>query len=128
MGIPVRAGDLLGMKALGAPLYVSSPASADNLCSGGDAWTDPAPGDMLTSTNCVIGARINVTARIEHDADGDGRGDESQDLCPSDAARFDRSCSGTTLGPTLVGGSPPGGAVCLAPPCTFSNLPPRVSR
>jgi hypothetical protein len=79
--IPVRQGDLIGLflsnqvgcwDRTGATGFTLGYKATDVLSGPGtfDA-TDP-------------GYQVPVTAQIEHDADNDGYGDETQDLCPTD--------------------------------------------
>lgn len=83
--LPIQAGDLLGLgqtdvpgagnyfafSVPGASNYYKSPAVADGVTAG----------PSNTNTNF----EMLVNADIEADADGDGYGDETQDLCPSQA-------------------------------------------
>lgn len=52
-------------------------------------YPEPGVGDTQTGTVDVHGYRVNIRAEVEPDADGDGYGDESQDLCPTSAATHD---------------------------------------
>jgi hypothetical protein len=70
------------------------------------------------------GARLNVAAVLEADADGDGYGDETQDRCPSD-----RSTQGPCRGGSGGGGGGGGGGGNASP--TILGRPsakPRVFR
>lgn len=49
------------------------------------------PSDFTTSTY----SKLNLAATVEPDADHDGYGDETQDLCPTDPTRFNAGCSGS---------------------------------
>ena len=84
--IPVRQGDVLGLLFPpqedcpgginpGNGFYVVSQTNAD---------VPPGPGTF--DAGPFPSFQISVTAQIEHDADGDGYGDETQDGCPTDAA------------------------------------------
>lgn len=89
--VPVRQGDVLG---LFFPAQTQCPGgdSAPSTYSYGTVVGDVAPGPGsfgLTAQSF----KFPVTAQIEHDADGDGYGDETQDGCPTDA---------TTQGPCPV--------------------------
>ena len=41
---------------------------------------------------------MNMQAALESDADSDGYGDSSQDLCPGDGGATDTACSGELFG------------------------------
>ncbi len=84
-GIRIQPGEILG-------LHMSNP---NNYCFGTGLAADtvlakdPGP-DPTLNTNQDFGVticcRLNVSATVEPDADGDGFGDETQDSCPSDAS------------------------------------------
>lgn len=81
--ISIRQGDVLG-------LYMTAPTG----CVGRDMTgysTGHAAGDVGlgpgTFNATYSNYQIPVTAQIEHDADGDGYGDETQDGCPTDASK-----------------------------------------
>ena len=78
--VSVRAGDRVGIRAENLPI-------ASNVSASGSSWfvaSDPAPGASATFTQS--NRRINVSAVLEADADEDGFGDTTQDLCPTDPA------------------------------------------
>ncbi len=85
--VPVQAGDQLGVDG------PNSFTAALDLVFADDAnsrfWLPPlvdaAPGASPVISLSGFAALYN--ADIEPDADGDGFGDETQDLCPTDAAR-----------------------------------------
>lgn len=114
--IAVRAGDLLA-------LDVPTSSSRNVLCSWkrtgvteGDVEVygtqDASPGNTVTNggggTN--VNERINVSAILEPDADGDGFGDESQDRCPGvpgslqGCPKADLSISKVASGVSVFGG------------------------
>jgi hypothetical protein len=78
---PVKAGDIIGLEDTegGAEIAASSSASAiltfSSISSSPRIPTKQANRELL------------LNADIEPDADGDGYGDETQDLCPADATR-----------------------------------------
>jgi uncharacterized repeat protein (TIGR01451 family) len=78
--IPVKAGDYLGSSATTGKTVAYTGAQTDNVVL--------APGDQPVgstgSYSAVQGIRIDATASLEPDADGDGFGDESQDVCTTD--------------------------------------------
>jgi hypothetical protein len=80
--IPVKAGDLIGESATGGTCGVNSSNTADSVVA--------ALGDVPVGTMATFGPPfhgiIPVAANVEPDADGDGFGDETQDLCPTDAS------------------------------------------
>jgi hypothetical protein len=83
--IPVEAGDHLGLhgNSVYGALYCEAEAGPGD--SMGFAEGDPPDGSTATvveSNEYLLPAR----ATIEPDADNDGYGDETQDLCPSNAA------------------------------------------
>ena len=116
--IPVMGGDLLGLR-------VGNPPGAFPDVGGGASCAFTAPGNtirysMLTTEpspggSMVLGGtlvyRLNVTARLEPDADADGYGDETQDGCPSAA--------GTSSGCAPVGSGP--GPDTTAPSATLTS-------
>ena len=74
--IPVAADDQLAVSGPGPCFQFSSPDSVRycNNCDGGS-------GAGLTTTDLLQEVRLNVSAYIEQDVDGDEWGDESQDNC-----------------------------------------------
>ena len=92
--IPVQAGDWIGIYASGTePCSLSTANAADTLRS---IAGDQAPNSGAVAYSSASQFRLPVSAALEHDADGDGFGDESQDFCDTDAA---------THGPCLTPGS-----------------------
>lgn len=92
--IPVAAGDRLGFYVWAGLPSVSSCAfttvdPADTVRSAVLAPSDPNPpvGTVITTGAPLTNRRLNVSAVVEPDADGDGYGDVSQDACPSRADR-----------------------------------------
>jgi len=76
--IPIRQGDKIGLTAPG----VACRSSSSNW-SLGSFGTDLAPG--ATGTTSGSSSRmLDVSAVLEADADSDGFGDTTQDLCPTD--------------------------------------------
>ncbi len=82
--IPVSEGSLLGLRAVSVASCISDNvfSTADDAL-GRSPGADPVPGETVTM-NSPSGAgalrRVNVAATLEPDADGDGFGDESQDV------------------------------------------------
>ncbi|TML03394.1 MAG: DUF11 domain-containing protein [Actinobacteria bacterium] len=79
----VKAGDILGLDdrtAGGAKIAATSTTTA--------VFVFGAPIGSFTATPSKQANReLLMNADIEHDADGDGYGDETQDLCPDDPTR-----------------------------------------
>jgi hypothetical protein len=79
--IPVKSGDILGLDdESGAKLFASGvPTAVYSFSPSLGAFAKPATkhGDR----------ELLVNADIEQDVDGDGYGDETQDLCPGDETR-----------------------------------------
>ncbi len=90
--IPVRQGDRIGMKPNGVPCTA-------NVGTGSHLWIagDVAPGSSATFPN-ASSRGLDISAVEEADADGDGYGDTSQDLCPTDATT-QGACRTTTPPP-----------------------------
>jgi uncharacterized repeat protein (TIGR01451 family) len=82
--IAVRAGDMLGIsKGSGGCAYAITGSNADtNAYRAGDA-----PNGEIDSYTANTQARMDVSAQLEPDADGDGFGDESQDKCVGTAGK-----------------------------------------
>jgi hypothetical protein len=91
--IPVKAGDLIaGLLSVGGEegsLLCDTKAPGDRvgLLSGPPG----APGSTVTIEEEAQGLQIPLVVSVEPDADGDGFGDETQDLCPQKAA-FQSAC------------------------------------
>jgi hypothetical protein len=82
--IPVVAGDHLGL-FLPTPgtCAFSSSVSGDTVNVAAPVMTDPAVGTEITTGGTILSLRLDVSARIEPDGDGDGYGDLTQDACPT---------------------------------------------
>lgn len=88
--VPVIAGDRVGLSVAGSAtkVFQTSSGPSTNTCGflvGLDSTTLGS-----TTTYSVNGCNQNspgVRATVEPDVDGDGYGDETQDLCASDATR-----------------------------------------
>ena len=78
--IPVRQGDWIGLRAQGVACTSNVSASGSSLFSTADV----APGASASFN--PSNRRIDLSASLEADADGDGYGDTTQDKCPSDAS------------------------------------------
>lgn len=83
--IPVSGGDLLGLRVGGGGASCEFTAAAGNAVRYGVAASEPPYGSTGTLSSNLASRRLNVTARLEADADADGFGDETQDACPGSA-------------------------------------------
>jgi hypothetical protein len=105
--IPVQAGDVIG-------LYFDAANSADTACiTAGAGYTDDyALGDIAPTSSATYttgaGIRLDVSAQLEADADGDGYGDETQDMCPNSPAAHTLPCPDTTPPETTITRGPKG--------------------
>jgi hypothetical protein len=83
--IPVQAGYILGLNPdMDSEVAITVPASGTDLMY---QFAGEVPvGSTGTATGPFPEYRVNVSATVEPDADGDGYGDESQDGCPTDAS------------------------------------------
>ena len=80
--IPVHTGDVIGLTPVttgpcirsGMPAYSYSYFNGDALGESTETYNPP-----------VAGTQLDVSAQLEPDADNDGFGDETQDLCPVNA-------------------------------------------
>lgn len=90
--IPVLAGDVIGLdNGTGAKLF-STPATTAAY------YFTPSLGAFAHApTNKQTSRELLVNADIERDADGDGYGDETQDLCPSDETRHTTCLSNLSI-------------------------------
>jgi hypothetical protein len=78
--IPVQAGDRFGLYGPGGHTLFCDEAGVGETM--GFAFDDIAPGSIATFTPQADGEQVPVIAVVEPDGDGDGYGDETQDLCP----------------------------------------------
>jgi hypothetical protein len=93
--IPVQAGDVIGRYIVGAVPCSFSTGNAGDVY--GITGGDPAPGTTASFlANTTV--QIDLSARLERDADGDGYGDETQDQCFTDP-----STQGPCPAPTVSG-------------------------
>jgi hypothetical protein len=107
--IPVQAGDLLGLGG-GLSLICETEDPADTV---GVAVKNIAVGSTTTfplgeepgaeDTGTAEGIQVPVVAKIEPDVDGDGYGDETQDLCPQSAA-YQTACPVVTISSLPIAG------------------------
>ena len=78
--VPVKAGDFIGTAGISGKTVAYTGADGDRVVL---AAGDQEPGSTTNYSN-VQGIRVDVTASLEPDADADGYGDESEDLCTTD--------------------------------------------
>ena len=86
--IPARPGDRLGLFSADDTVHL-----AYQTFNPGDRFaffapgSNPAPGTTVEQDgNPAVGYKLDVLAKVETDADGDGFGDDTQDRCPTSAA------------------------------------------
>ena len=89
--VPVEGGAVLG--------YHAGPPANGQCTSGATAphqvvFTsgDPPPGATVDFDGPFTNTRIDLLAVLEPDADGDGFGDETQDLCPAEGGNSGAAC------------------------------------
>jgi uncharacterized repeat protein (TIGR01451 family) len=120
--VPVKAGDVIGTGASAGKTVAYTGANDDQVVL--------APGDQPAGStgnySNVQGIRVDVTASIEPDVDGDGFGDETQDLCVNDATTQTRCAANLHLDATADKRSVyPGGQVGFK--LTVTNAGPSLS-
>ena len=117
--VPVTAGLTLGVWTQSDMACTFPAAVGDQIQS---ALVDPDVSPAYASIGGSPSARVNVSAVVESDADGDGYGDVSQDLCPqSDLSQA--ACP--VPDPTVT--KPPDTTVTKAPDTTVTKAPARRS-
>ena len=79
--IPVQEGDLIGLAIVsGDQTACNFPQTFSNGDATGRVNVDTAPGTTYGFLCCDYRYRVNVGATVEPDADGDGLGDETQEV------------------------------------------------
>ncbi|HEU4944844.1 MAG TPA: hypothetical protein VFT10_06740 [Solirubrobacterales bacterium] len=91
--IPVQAGDRIGASSPLAVIYCEAVSAPTDVL--GVALGDTGVGSTTTFAEQPKG-QLSLAAIVEPDGDGDGYGDETQDLCPQNAA-FQVPCPVVTL-------------------------------
>jgi hypothetical protein len=83
--LPVEAGEIIGLRSE----KVGGVSGGICASAGGNGDTyrflaGTAPTDLGAAANYseASGLKLDISAEVEHDVDGDGYGDESQDACP----------------------------------------------
>jgi hypothetical protein len=117
--MPATAGDVLGARFnIGVSpdaTPVHFPAAAGDVVAVVHPPVDPVLGTAFTVPPSPDSPqRVNMQAVLESDADGDGSGDTSQDLCPGNAAVSEEACSGELFGSRLQGTHTTNGGSCTA--------------
>jgi hypothetical protein len=105
--ITAFGGDILGLRVgnppatildLGGGASCASTAGAGDSIRYGIAASEPPSGSTSPLPALLPVNRLNVTARLEADADSDGFGDETQDTCPGTAGSAS-GCAPAAPGP-----------------------------
>lgn len=97
--VTVQAGDFLGLGGEPYALSCVTGEEADTIA----ATVGGAPLGSSFKTKPAKGIQVPVTARVEPDVDGDGYGDETQDLCPQSAA-YQSACPVVEVSSLAVAG------------------------
>jgi hypothetical protein len=91
--LSVAAGDVIALWVPAIPPnkapcnYVTGNSGDLQVYRYDESQVEPAPGDAYGPTDQQIsGSSLNLSAKVEPDADRDGFGDETQDRCPTQAA------------------------------------------
>jgi hypothetical protein len=96
--IPVKAGDVLGNYYSGGDTYGLRAMAGYKFVYTTPPNPDPTPGTTTAYlTDGGDGYQIDLAATLEPDVDGDGYGDETQDLCPTDPITADQCPPQTTI-------------------------------
>src|SRR3954454_1473948 len=94
-GIPIFAGDVLGLTTSGASNMGCISTTSNNDVIRTKNPPDP-PAGQNSPANSFVGQlpqlRLDVSAVVEPDADHDDFGDETQDSCPTDPAVHSGGC------------------------------------
>ena len=95
--IRVQPGDRIGISTTQVEVAYRSGDPSDLMGMFQFRGGDPPPGTTAAQDGPpFVGYRVDVAARVETDADGDGFGDDSQDNCPTSAAS-QGACPGVVL-------------------------------
>ncbi|MDQ3725450.1 MAG: hypothetical protein M3335_06130 [Actinomycetota bacterium] len=124
--IPVQANDRIGVDTLDVPELKGAPIIRASATGAGiNYWMVAlADGETRNPTTSSSSIELTINATIEPDADGDGFGDETQDLCPS-VGNGGAACPPTGGGGTGGGGgsTPPPPPVEVAPETKIAKGP-----
>jgi hypothetical protein len=80
--LSVNAGDIIGLRATTPGGICASAGGAGDTYRSLATSPGPNPIDTEATYAELSGLKIDVGAKVEPDADGDGFGDETQDACP----------------------------------------------
>ena len=115
--VPIAVEDLLGVTATSANCVATLTGGSSAYWVAGDLASGASASFSISPTSA-----IPVAATLEADADGDGYGDETQDLCPSQAAT-----QGTCVTPPPSPLPPPPSSPA-APDTTVTKGPTQTSK
>jgi hypothetical protein len=101
--IPISAGERIGVYSLTYAPYCTAGANPAETSSVEKFGPDTPIGGNFSINSNASGSRLAAFAVIEADADGDGYGDESQDLCPQ---RADMQTACPSMSITIVKSKP----------------------
>jgi hypothetical protein len=95
--LPVAGGDEIALWVPvefpdKAPCNYVTDDPGDVMAYRGGSSPEPALGDAYNTDQTGSQFRLNVSAKVEPDLDGDGYGDDTQDACPADAATQAEPC------------------------------------
>ena len=91
--LPVKAGDLLGLHGTTSTLVCTGASPADTL----EAYSGDATVGSTQTFTTAPNLSVPLVATVEPDADGDGYGDVTQDLCPQLASVQTLACPAVKL-------------------------------
>ncbi len=89
--IPVQAGDVIGLATTGTNCFAASANPIDRIFSFMPA-TETPPGSSTGPAAGTPSTLLEITAKVEPDADHDEYGDETQDTCPTSATTHTLPC------------------------------------
>lgn len=97
--LPIAAGQTIGAYGRETSFSCSTPSTGLDFEYGGIPFGNVVTPGKAFKTQTTGGQTAAIWARIEPDADGDGYGDETQDLCPAMARYFQIACPLPTVKP-----------------------------
>jgi hypothetical protein len=84
--IPVMPGDRIGISTTKVEVAYNTMNTLDRMATFAFDAPDPPTGTTVKADPPFQGYKVDVSARVETDADRDGFGDDTQDACPTSAA------------------------------------------